>query len=278
MHNRARLVTASFLTKHLYLDWRAGAEHFAAHLVDGDVANNALNWQWVAGTGADTRPNRVFNPTRQAQRYDPDRRVRSPPRTGARGPRGRRRPRAVAGRASAAASDYPAPIVDHDEAVERFRRAHEAHEPAVRARAHAGRAGDRRARLRVLRRPVEPRGDHAAVASVPHRRGAAGDRAGLLPLLPATALRGADPLAHRDHRVASTAGRSPTCSGAAPTPRGCTRIASPRYPEERRSTTTSPTGCASAPLGDARARACSWSAGSSEIFDYREQAIRVRLR
>lgn len=72
MHNRARLVTASFLSKTLYIDWRAGAEHFAAHLLDADVANNVLNWQWVAGTGTDTRPNRVLNPLRQAARYDPE--------------------------------------------------------------------------------------------------------------------------------------------------------------------------------------------------------------
>ena len=72
MHNRARLITASFLTKTLYLDWRAGADHFFAHLLDGDLANNSLNWQWVAGTGTDTRPNRVLNPLRQAERYDPD--------------------------------------------------------------------------------------------------------------------------------------------------------------------------------------------------------------
>lgn len=72
MHNRGRLVVGSFLTKHLYIDWRAGASHFLAHLVDGDVANNQLNWQWVAGTGTDTRPNRVLNPLRQAERYDPD--------------------------------------------------------------------------------------------------------------------------------------------------------------------------------------------------------------
>lgn len=72
MHNRARLVTASFLTKTLYLDWRAGAAHFFAHLLDGDLANNALNWQWIAGTGTDTRPNRVLNPTRQARQHDPD--------------------------------------------------------------------------------------------------------------------------------------------------------------------------------------------------------------
>jgi deoxyribodipyrimidine photo-lyase len=72
MHNRARLITASFLSKTLYIDWRAGADHYFAHLLDGDVANNCLNWQWVAGTGTDTRPNRVLNPLRQAQRYDPD--------------------------------------------------------------------------------------------------------------------------------------------------------------------------------------------------------------
>ncbi|KJY27991.1 deoxyribodipyrimidine photo-lyase, partial [Streptomyces sp. NRRL S-495] len=72
MHNRARLLTASFLAKNLYLDWRVGAAHFLSLLVDGDVANNQLNWQWVAGTGTDTRPNRILNPLRQADRYDPD--------------------------------------------------------------------------------------------------------------------------------------------------------------------------------------------------------------
>jgi deoxyribodipyrimidine photo-lyase len=72
MHNRARLITASFLSKTLYIDWRSGAAHFARHLLDADVANNTLNWQWVAGTGTDTRPNRVLNPLRQAARYDPD--------------------------------------------------------------------------------------------------------------------------------------------------------------------------------------------------------------
>ncbi|NUP47432.1 MAG: deoxyribodipyrimidine photo-lyase [Catenulispora sp.] len=71
MHNRTRLITAGFLTKTLGLDWRAGAAHFAHHLLDADVANNTLNWQWTAGTGMDTRPNRVLNPLRQAARYDP---------------------------------------------------------------------------------------------------------------------------------------------------------------------------------------------------------------
>lgn len=72
MHNRARLLTASYLTKHLGVDWRAGAAMFMAHLLDADVANNYGNWQWVAGTGNDTRPYRRFNPIRQALRFDPD--------------------------------------------------------------------------------------------------------------------------------------------------------------------------------------------------------------
>ncbi len=122
MHNRARLVTASFLTKHLYLDWRAGAAHFADLLVDGDIPNNCGNWQWVAGTGADTRPNRMFNPTRQAQRYDP---------TGAYVRRWIPELGGVDGAAAhepwklglLAPADYPAPIVDHEDAVARFRAA-----------------------------------------------------------------------------------------------------------------------------------------------------------
>jgi len=72
MHNRARLLAASFLTKDLGIHWTAGARHFFDLLVDGDIASNAGNWQWVAGTGNDTRPNRRFNPLRQAMRFDPD--------------------------------------------------------------------------------------------------------------------------------------------------------------------------------------------------------------
>jgi deoxyribodipyrimidine photo-lyase len=70
--NRARLIVASFLTKTLGIDWREGAAHFERLLVDADLANNVGNWQWVAGTGNDTRPNRVLNPIRQAKRFDPD--------------------------------------------------------------------------------------------------------------------------------------------------------------------------------------------------------------
>ncbi|WP_040809292.1 cryptochrome/photolyase family protein [Nocardia concava] len=69
---RARLLAASFLTKSLGVDWRLGADHFLTWLVDGDIANNQMNWQWAAGTGTDTRPNRVLNPLRQAERFDPD--------------------------------------------------------------------------------------------------------------------------------------------------------------------------------------------------------------
>jgi len=70
MHNRARMITASFLTRNLGIDWRHGYAHFDLLLADGDVANNAGNWQWVAGTGHNTRPNRVMNPLRQAHRFD----------------------------------------------------------------------------------------------------------------------------------------------------------------------------------------------------------------
>jgi deoxyribodipyrimidine photo-lyase len=72
MHNRARLITAAFLTKHLGLDWRHGVRWFFRWLIDGDVPNNSGNWQWVAGTGNDTKPYRRFNPIRQAERFDPD--------------------------------------------------------------------------------------------------------------------------------------------------------------------------------------------------------------
>jgi deoxyribodipyrimidine photo-lyase len=76
MDNRARLLVAGFLTKTLYLDWRLGARHSLDLLIDGDVANNQMNWQWVAGTGTDTRPNRVYNPLGTALR--PPLRLRPP--------------------------------------------------------------------------------------------------------------------------------------------------------------------------------------------------------
>ena len=71
MHNRARMVVASFLTRRLGIPWQEGAAHFARDLVDGDPANNAGGWQWTAGTGSDLRRGRTFNPVPQARRYDP---------------------------------------------------------------------------------------------------------------------------------------------------------------------------------------------------------------
>jgi deoxyribodipyrimidine photo-lyase len=73
LSNRARLVTASFLTRHLLVDWRIGERHFLHHLVDGDVANNRGGWQWVAGVGPDAQPwFRIMNPVRQGERFDPE--------------------------------------------------------------------------------------------------------------------------------------------------------------------------------------------------------------
>ncbi len=71
LHNRARLIVGHFLVKTLYVDWRLGAQHFVDLLVDGDTSNNTMNWQWVAGTGTDSRYNRTFNIDSQAKRYDP---------------------------------------------------------------------------------------------------------------------------------------------------------------------------------------------------------------
>ena len=73
VHNRVRMLVASFLVKDLHLDWTLGARHFMAHLVDADLASNQHGWQWVAGTGTDAAPwFRVFNPTLQGERVDAD--------------------------------------------------------------------------------------------------------------------------------------------------------------------------------------------------------------
>jgi deoxyribodipyrimidine photo-lyase len=74
MHNRVRLVTGSFLTKDLHLDWRLGEAWFARLLLDGEPAQNTGNWQWIASVGADPAPafRRMYNPARQQERFDPD--------------------------------------------------------------------------------------------------------------------------------------------------------------------------------------------------------------
>jgi deoxyribodipyrimidine photo-lyase len=99
MHNRVRMITASFLCKHLLIDWRWGEAYFARFLLDFDLAANNGNWQWAAGTGCDAAPYfRVFSPARQAEKFDPDRayQKRWLPELGS--------------------QDYPKPIVDHDQA------------------------------------------------------------------------------------------------------------------------------------------------------------------
>ncbi|GGX75876.1 cryptochrome/photolyase family protein [Streptomyces minutiscleroticus] len=124
MHNRGRLLTACFLVKTLYVDWRVGARHFLDLLVDGDLSNNQLNWQWVAGTGTDSRPNRVLNPVTQGRRYDRDGayvRRWVPELAGLRGP-AVHEPWKLEGAERAAYGAYPERVVELSEGLERFRR------------------------------------------------------------------------------------------------------------------------------------------------------------
>jgi len=73
MHNRLRMITASFLAKHLLLDWRLGEQYFITHLVDGDFASNNGGWGFSSSTGVDPQPYfRIFNPTTQSERFDAD--------------------------------------------------------------------------------------------------------------------------------------------------------------------------------------------------------------
>ena len=72
MHNRVRMVTASFLVKHLLINWQWGEAYFAEKLLDYELASNNGNWQWAAGTGCDAAPYfRIFNPATQAEKFDP---------------------------------------------------------------------------------------------------------------------------------------------------------------------------------------------------------------
>ncbi len=119
MHNRARMIVASFLTKDLYLDWRLGAAHFQRQLLDWDLACNQLNWQWVAGTGTDTNPHRIFNPTVQGRRFDPagDYVRRYVPELAGLPASSIHEPDAAA----RARLGYPAPLVDHRAAIAEYR-------------------------------------------------------------------------------------------------------------------------------------------------------------
>ena len=123
MHNRARMITASFLTKDLLVDWRKGEAHFLQHLVDGDVAANNGGWQWSAGSGTDAQPYfRIFNPVTQAGNFDPDGayvRRWLPVLAGLKAPAAHApwaHPAALAAAGITLGVQYPAPIVDHAEA------------------------------------------------------------------------------------------------------------------------------------------------------------------
>lgn len=110
MHNRVRMITASFLTKHLLIDWRWGEAYFAQKLLDYELASNNGGWQWAAGSGVDAAPYfRIFNPALQTQKFDPHNSYLDQWVPGWQSP------------------DYPVPIVDHkaarDRAIATFRNA-----------------------------------------------------------------------------------------------------------------------------------------------------------
>jgi len=124
MHNRLRMITASFLTKDLGIDWRRGERHFALHLNDFELASNNGGWQWAASTGCDAQPYfRIFNPVTQSRKFDPDGRFirRYVPELARFDDNAIHAPWLASGDAQRAAgcvigSDYPAPLVDHAEA------------------------------------------------------------------------------------------------------------------------------------------------------------------
>ena len=128
VHNRARMIAASFLAKHLLLDFRRGERHYFEMLADGDWANNDMGWQWSAGCGCDAQPwFRIFNPVAQGLRFDPDgtyvrrwvpelsglpgRYIHAPHEAP---------PDVLRGAGIRIGRDYPRPIVDHDFARKRF--------------------------------------------------------------------------------------------------------------------------------------------------------------
>ncbi|MEX2529146.1 MAG: deoxyribodipyrimidine photo-lyase [Gemmatimonadota bacterium] len=121
MHNRLRMVTAMFLTKDLFLDWRRGEQHFMRHLVDGDLGSNNGGWQWAASTGTDAAPYfRIFNPVSQSRRYDPEGRFIREHLPELREVEGSAVHEPIAKAPLLAGGlDYPSPIVDHGKARER---------------------------------------------------------------------------------------------------------------------------------------------------------------
>ncbi|MDZ5810898.1 deoxyribodipyrimidine photo-lyase [Halorubrum sp. AD140] len=119
VHNRVRMVVASFLTKDLLADWRHGYDHFREHLADHDTANDTGGWQWAASTGTDAQPYfRIFNPMTQGERYDPDAEYIKryvPELQGVDADRIHEWHELSSTQRANAAPDYSAPIVDHSE-------------------------------------------------------------------------------------------------------------------------------------------------------------------
>jgi deoxyribodipyrimidine photo-lyase len=126
MHNRCRMIVASFLTKDLIIDWRWGEKYFMQKLVDGDLAANNGGWQWSASSGMDPKPLRIFNPASQAQKFDPEAEYI---RQWVPELRSLDTEQLVTGKISAAECDrldYPQPIVDHKVQQARFKEKYKA--------------------------------------------------------------------------------------------------------------------------------------------------------
>jgi deoxyribodipyrimidine photo-lyase len=121
MHNRCRMIVASFLVKDLIIDWQWGEKYFMQQLIDGDLAANNGGWQWSASSGMDPKPLRIFNPVSQAQKFDPEaeyirRWLPELRRVGAE--------QLVTGKISAGERErysYPSPVVDHKQQQQRFK-------------------------------------------------------------------------------------------------------------------------------------------------------------
>ena len=127
MHNRVRMIAASFLIKDLHVDWKIGAQFYLEHLIDGDIASNNLSWQWVAGSGTDSAPYfRVFNPVLQSKKFDPSGRyiAKYLPELAKLPARFIHEPWAARAHGLLGEDEYPDPIVAHDiertEALSRY--------------------------------------------------------------------------------------------------------------------------------------------------------------
>ncbi|GAB4211124.1 MAG: deoxyribodipyrimidine photo-lyase, 8-HDF type [Synechococcales cyanobacterium] len=127
MHNRCRMIVASFLTKDLLLDWRWGEQYFMEQLVDGDLAANNGGWQWSASVGTDPKPLRIFNPSTQAANYDPEAEYirQYIPELSRLDPEDILSPRGLTP-LQRRACGYPAPIVDHKVQQQEFKRRYQA--------------------------------------------------------------------------------------------------------------------------------------------------------